>query len=137
MFIVEIDSKKLKDEIEKITDWDRWYEIENEIFRIKDWEEADIDTIEKDLKRPPEIIGGYSWESTTTSYDISPEIYHLHEKSRLEVFAKLEPEADKENKNHPKWYGKWCVYCRIWTREYPEKGCPKCGKELLPLPLNE
>lgn len=45
MFKVEIDNKKLKNEIEKILNWDKWYEIENEIFRMKDWEEADIDTL--------------------------------------------------------------------------------------------
>jgi hypothetical protein len=114
-----------------------WCSIAYEIFRRDEWEETDIDLVEADLERPSETINGYSWESTTTSYDISPEIFYLHEKARLEVFAKLEPESDRENKIHPEWYGKWCVYCKIWTREYPEEICPKCGKELLPLPLNE
>lgn len=137
MLKIEIDNKKLKNEVGNISNWDEWYKIEDELFRLKEWEEADIDTIEKDLERPPETINGYIWESTTTSYDISPEIYHLHEKTRLEVFAMLEPEADVDNKNHHERYGKWCVYCKRWTREYPEDNCPRCGKELLPLPLNE
>ena len=123
--------------INNISDWDEWDKIENEIFRQYEWEETDIDSIEADLERPPENIDGYTWESTTISYDISPEIFYLYEKSILEVFAKLEPEADKVNKMHPEWYGKWCVFCKIWTKDFPKEVCPKCGKELLPLPLNE
>ena len=46
--------------------------------------------------------------------------FYLHEKARLEVFAKLEPESDRENKIHPEWYGKWCILQNLDT-EYPEE----------------
>lgn len=132
----KIDKNKVKNMISKITTWEEWDRIEEDIFRISSWE-VNTKSIESDLERLPEMIDGYEWEPTTLSYDISPEIYHLHKQSRMEVFAKLEPEAHRENQSHPERYCKLCVYCRRWSRKYPKDKCPNCGNELLPLPLNE
>lgn len=137
MLKFKIDKKILAHEISKISTWEDWDKIRDEIFRRDEWEDTDIETIGKDLERPTVVIDGYKWESTTNSYELSPELFYLHEKTRWEVFAKLDPEADADNKNHPERYGKWCVYCKRWSREYPESNCPQCGNELLPLPLNE
>lgn len=89
------------------------------------------------MAKPVQIIEGCEWEPTTDSYDISPEVSHLYEKTRQKVFAILEPEADEENKQHPELYGKRCIYCRIWTRDFSKQKCPKCSNELLKIPLNE
>ena len=137
MLSFNIDREKLEFEFNKISSWDDWDIIVKEIFRRDEWQETDIDTLGIDLERPVISLDGYDWESTTNSYDIAPEIYHLYEKKSIEAFAKLEPEAAIENKAHPEWYAKWCVYCRRWSRHYPKDNCPKCGHELLPLPLNE
>ncbi|MGF9908937.1 hypothetical protein [Brevibacillus porteri] len=101
------------------------------------WPRTSFDRLEEDLDRPVQIIEGCEWEPTTDSYDISPEVSHLYEKTRQKVFAILEPEADKENKQHPELYGKRCIYCRIWTRDFSKQKCPKCSNELLEFPLNE
>ncbi|MDO3677895.1 hypothetical protein [Paenibacillus ehimensis] len=93
--------------------------------------------LEEDLERPVQIIEGCEWEPTTASYDVSPEIMHLYEKTRQKAFSILEPEADEENKKHPELYGKRCIYCRIWTRDFSKQKCLKCGNGLLKLPLNE
>lgn len=137
MLTFEIDMKELGNKLELLSDWDEWDKIENEIFKIDDWPETSIDEIDNDLGRPSKLIDGQQWESTTNSYNISLKIFHLYEKTRNWVFAKLEPEAAEENKNHPEWYGKWCIYCKIWTRKYEKENCPNCGNELLLLPLNE
>lgn len=137
MLNFEIDKEKLRNGIEKISDWEDWDKIASEIFRVDEWEETDIDIVEEDLERLPIIINESEWISTTNSYDISPEIFHLYEKIRWQVFAKLEPDADKDNKSHPELYGKWCVYCKVWAREFPQNDCPICGNELLPIAIND
>lgn len=137
MFCFEIDKKSLEEKINKLSSWDEWNSIETKIFRSEEWPEKNLDLLEKEAAELPLNIDGYEWKVVVDSYDIVPEILHLYEKTRWEVFAILEPEADKENKSHPEWYGKWCVYCKRWTREYPEPNCPQCDNELLPLPLNE
>lgn len=137
MLDFKIDLEKLEKEINELTDWDDWGGIEKEIFRTDDWPEISLDALERDLERPTQIIAGSEWGSTTNSYDVSPEILHLYEKTRERVFAKLEPEADEENKKHTELFGKRCLYCRIWTRSFSKKNCPICRNELLKMPLNE
>ncbi|CAI8966205.1 hypothetical protein EMIT07CA2_50349 [Brevibacillus sp. IT-7CA2] len=58
------------------------------------------------MDRPVQIIKGCEWEPTTDSFDISPKVSHLYEKTRQKVFAILETEADEENRQHPELYGK-------------------------------
>lgn len=137
MFNINIDTSKLYSDLEKICSWEDWYKIEIDIFHTDEWPETSIERLEEDLERPVEIIEGCEWDSTTNSYDVSPEVMHFYEKTRQKVFAILEPEADEENKQHPELYGKRCIYCRIWTRDFSKQKCPKCSNELLDFPLNE
>ncbi|PCN42170.1 hypothetical protein B9C88_22330 [Brevibacillus laterosporus] len=137
MFYIKIDINKLENDFKKLSRWEDWNRIEKEIFHTDEWPETPIDRLEEDLERPVQIIEGCAWEPTTDSYDVAPEIMHLYEKTRQKVFSILEPEADEENKQHPELYGKRCIYCRIWTRDFSKKNCPKCRNELLKLPLNE
>ncbi|MEC0207379.1 NOB1 family endonuclease [Paenibacillus ehimensis] len=137
IFIIKIDIHKLESDLKKLSSWKDWDRIQKEIFHSDEWPETSIDRLEEDLERPVQIIEGCEWESTTASYDVSPEIMHLYEKTRQKVFSILEPEADEENKQHLELYGKRCIYCRIWTRDFSKQKCPKCGNELLEFPLNE
>jgi hypothetical protein len=136
MIDFEIDRKRLTDEINRLSSWEDWERIEEDIFKLDEWDEEDYN-IERDMERQIIVVEGHEWKPTTLSYDISPEIYHLHWKTRLEVFAKLEPDAAEENSRHPERYGKICVYCKRWSKYYTKDNCPECGNELLPLPLNE
>ncbi|WP_082420551.1 hypothetical protein [Paenibacillus sp. A3] len=137
MFNIKIDIHKLESDLKKLYNWKDWDRIQKEIFHTDEWPETSIDRLEEDLERPVQIIEGCEWDSTTNSYDVSPEIMHLYEKTRWRAFSILEPEADEENKQHPELYGKRCIYCRIWTRDFSKQKCPKCSNELLKLPLNE
>lgn len=137
MLNFEINIENLRKEITKISTWEDWHKIKHEIFKSDKWEQIDAETLEKDLERPMLVIDGYNWKATTNNYKISPNIFYLYERTRWEAFAKLEPESDADNKKHPEEYGKWCVYCKRWTREYPKSNCPRCGNELLYLALHE
>lgn len=125
------------DKKNKIKTWDDWDNFEKEVFKCSSWEETDIDTLGRDLERPIVIIDSYEWNSTTNSYNLPSEVLHFYEKTRREIFARLEPEAAANNMSHPEWYAKWCVYCKIWSEKYPKEKCPKCGNELLLLALND
>ncbi|MDC0762143.1 hypothetical protein POF51_15665 [Brevibacillus sp. AG] len=137
MFSIVIDRNELDSDINNISCWEDWYKIEKEIFHTDEWPRTSFDRLEEDLDRPVQIIEGCEWEPTTDSYDVSPEVSHLYEKTRQKVFAILEPEADEENKLYPELYGKRCIYCRIWTRDFSKQKCPKCSNGLLKFPLNE
>ena len=137
MLNFNIDKNKPKEEIEKLTCEEDWIRIEKHIFLTDDWPLTPIDVIDEDLNRTVKVIDGVIWKTTANTNNVSPDILHLYEKTRCFVFNKLEPEAAEENSKHTEWYGKWCVYCKIWAREYDKDHCPICGHELLQLPLNE
>lgn len=137
MLLFKIDIKKLECELENVSCWEDWFKIEKDIFQIDTWLETPIDVTEKDLKKPPVEVDNSLWEPTTNAYDIDPYIIYLYEKMSWKVFEKLEPEAVIENKKNPDQYGKWCVFCRIWTRKYQKNNCPLCGKVLCVMPMND
>jgi hypothetical protein len=132
-----VDKEKLEKALEMIICWDDWHKIEADIFRMDDWPEKTLEAIEKEAERTPEIIKEVKWTPFVDDNDIFPEVLFLYEKASFQVFAKLEPEAAAENLKHPERYGKMCVYCKVWSRTYKTKNCPKCNKELLPYPIND
>lgn len=134
---IKINKEKLELMMLSLSNWDEWAKIEDEIFKVDEWPSKDANELDDLYDRPPIVIDGRTWETIVSRYDIPPELLFLHEKLSYKAFEILEPEADKGNQEHPENYGKWCIYCSIWTKEYPHEVCPKCGKELLPLPLND
>lgn len=124
-------------DINDINTWEDWNVFEIEYFNIKSWEELDLDKTEISLNRPKIFKDGVLWQPFEIPYDIPSELMFLYEKTMMMVFEKLEPEASFENKQHPEWYGKECMFCKLMTEEqYTSNICPFCKKELLPWPLD-
>lgn len=130
----DIEIKKL---LLEISSWDDWYKLEEELFDLESWPGFDLDEIDKMLNRETTKIDGVFWSPTCTHYDVERELEFKYEKLRELVFQKLEPEGAKNNAAHPEWYGKLCVPCSMWTRQYSANTCGKCGCELVLFPLNE
>jgi len=127
---------QLKIEFELISNWDEWEEFSEKHF---DWENApsrSLEQMETDLRRKPRQCKNWLWEPYAGNYDIDPEIEILFDVLRDEIFAKLEPQAHKNNGEHPELFGWKCTHCRIFTREKIDK-CAYCNRTLLPMPLNE
>lgn len=138
---MEIMKKSSEINIERLFDavanWEDWYAIEKEIFTFHEWPQYDNNKIDEMLSRESFKSKGILWEATCTHYDVERELEFKYEKLRNLVFDKLEPEAAKENDLHPEWYGKMCVICSIWTRDFSTESCAICGHELILFPLNE
>lgn len=136
MQLTKQDIQLLKAEFKTISNWDQWEELSTRFF---DWENApcvSLDQIEADLQRESKFQDNRLWEPFAGNYDIDPSIERLFEDLRQKVFAKLEPKAHAENQRHPERYGWQCLHCRVFTRPQTET-CSFCGRDLLPLPLNE
>lgn len=120
-----------------IQNWDDWILIEQEFFNQtvlipKSAEEWCHGLERSDIITPDNIV----WQSTSIGYK-NRDLYFLYEKARLYAFAKLEPDAAKENSTHPERYGQICNLCELWTRSHEPNVCAFCSNELLPFPLNE
>ncbi len=130
------DIVQLKKEFEKISNWDEWEEFSDKYF---DWENTptrSLEQMEIDLQREPRQCKNQLWEPYARNYDIDPEIEILFDDLSDKIFAKLEPQAHKNNIEHPERYGWKCTHCRVFTRNKTDR-CAICGKRLLQLPLNE
>ncbi|MFC5529505.1 hypothetical protein [Cohnella yongneupensis] len=132
-----INEDALNKRIDKLSSWDDWSILEEEFFQLSNWPEKPLEILESESARSDVEINGCWWKPVIDPLEVPPEIQYLYEKSRLRVFSKLEPEAAENNSKHPEWYGKWCIYCEIWTEVYPEWNCPSCGKEVLPIVIND
>jgi hypothetical protein len=128
---------ELEERINKLTCWDDWHNLEEELFHLSKWPEKTMEILSAESLRSDLQIDGYCWKPVIDPYSVSPEMQFLYEKIRLLVFSKLEPIAADENSKHPEWYGKWCVFCQIWTETYTKMNCPNCEHELLPIPIND
>lgn len=136
MFSKRISQSELENDLASVTDWDDWERLRRRWFETDHWPNRSLKQMDHDLNREPKRIRGRTWEPCSSPYDVDPDLEFLYEKSRMSVFAALEPDAERENKTHPEWYGWRCVYCRIYTVKKTLK-CGICHKELVPLPLNE
>lgn len=126
----------IRKEFERVSTWDEWYEFADKYF---DWERTPSRTLEQmdeDMQREPVRSANRVWEPIAANYDIDPEFEFLFDDLSNRIFAKLEPAAHKHNKEHPELFGWKCITCRVFTRVKTAK-CSFCGKQLLPLPLNE
>ncbi|MCX4024711.1 DUF3969 family protein [Endozoicomonas sp. SM1973] len=121
----------------KISTWEDWIEIEKRIFKLNCWSERNISEINNILKSEPIKIDGAYWFPVPNQYDVSETIEFLYEKYQQMAFKKIEPEAYEENMKNISEYGKRCVFCEKYAKEYFGDMCPACGSELLWLPLNE
>jgi hypothetical protein len=89
------------------------------------------------LQEPDDrIINDVPWFPCFISYR-NLDVYYWYSKLAREIFDKLEVDAATANNNNPEWFGKACVYCKIWTKNRNLGICPVCGKELLLHPINE
>jgi hypothetical protein len=120
--------------VNKIKSWDDWAEIEKTVFDQQHWIKTPNE--EKLTILPDLLLGGSIWHKQNNNYQ-NIILYSLYEKLSLMVFAKLEPDAHKNNLLHPEHYGVECANCLMWTRDHKFTRCPRCGGDLIWRPLNE
>ena len=120
----------------RVTDWDGWYAFERTWFDWSRAPERPDDAIARDLDRPPVSLEGNLWEPLAGQYDVPSEIEILYERYRAAAFARLDPDAHRDNLAHSGRYAMKCVACRVYTRQ-PAAACPFCGRPLLSMPLNK
>ena len=127
---------ELKCRMKKIKNWDDWYLIENEIFKIRAWKEKELDDFCTEMENRKEFYeDGHLWKPLFDNYDIDANTKYLYEYCREYAFRKLEIEAYNENIINFKKYGKKCAKCDIYTEDYNVSKCPICRKKLLMIRL--
>jgi len=132
---MEIDETRLRRAVADIRSWDEWEVLAERFFRPALVEKSN-EEFTACMRRPDEVVAGSTWHATCGGYRDTHAL-HLLEKSRWMVFSRLEPEADRVNRNHPEWYGRICYRCERWTRDNSLVTCPWCGGDLLDFALNE
>lgn len=125
-----MNKEELEEKLSQITDWQEWYDLEKSLFKLGEWKEADIETMEAWGQRETIMLDGHEWMPFVSPYDIDREILYLHEMASWYVFEKLEPEAQAENLSKKEKYGKECNYCLRYTRDFDVENCPFCGRKL-------
>ena len=100
------------------------------LFKLEEWKEADVETIEAWGQRETIVLDGREWMPFVDYYDDNREILYLHEIASLYVFEKLNPKAYAENLSRKEEYGKQCRFCLRYTKDFEVENCPFCGRKL-------
>ncbi len=130
-----INKEELEEKLSQITEWQEWYDLEKSLFKLGEWKEADIETLEAREQRETIVLDGHEWMPIVDLYDDNREMIYLHEIASYYVFEKLEPEANAENLSRKEEYGKQCRFCLRYTIDFEVENCPFCGRKLTPVYL--
>ncbi|TCO69389.1 hypothetical protein [Rhodovulum euryhalinum] len=136
MKALETDPDLLRAEAARLSHWDGWARFVETYFDWTKAPERTVDQIEQDLQRPPVAGHGHIWEPFAGNYDVPPALEILFGQLSEEIFARLEPEAHRENLAHPERFGRKCAACRVFTRT-EARNCAFCGAPLLRMPLSD
>ena len=117
----------LKKKVKSFNTWDEWHEFEESYFHISSWKESSCEQLDKDLEKEDIIVSGVRWHSFHISYDISTEIYDLHEELSYVAYEAIEGQLEEGNDFI---YDKKCNFCRVWTFEKTKQLCDFCGRKL-------
>lgn len=128
---ISIDITRLKKELSSMENWDDWYAISDDIFNIKNWEYAEIESMHKDKQRTIKRQNDCIWFPLANTTTTDKKIEYLYEICQEMAFKKFEPGAYNEKSIDTKHYGKYCVICDIYTEESDIYLCPFCGKKLF------
>ena len=131
---LRIDTKYLKNLLENIRDDDDWYKIENEVFKIREWEYSDIDECEQQKARPDIIIDGTRWYPLADRPKVSDEIVYLHAICQQMAFRKLDDYRQEDDTETE--FGYLCRICLRAAEKTKERYCPFCGRKLFAFPID-
>lgn len=131
-----IDSERYTKELERVSSWEEWHEFEQKWFSPGQWLPKNMDQVEAELERDPQIIDGIKWMPLSIPVDIHPAIWARHLAARLHVFARLHATEHNEDLTKSNIWGKQCVYDQIYTSLQSPDHCPLCRRPLLLFALN-
>lgn len=132
---LSIDTEEMEERLNQITEWQEWHDLEKSLFKLGEWQWADIETMEAQKQRDRITLNGREWIPLADPCNVNREISYLYEMASLYVFEKLEPEAYAENLSRKEEYGKECSFCLRYTRDFDVENCPFCGRKLALWPL--
>ncbi len=90
---LSINKEELEEKLSQITEWQEWYDLEKSLFKLGEWKEADIETLEARGRRETIVLDDHEWMPIVDLYDDNREMIYLHEMASWYIFEKLEPEA--------------------------------------------